>query len=297
MVVFTGGEATLSKDLLDGINRATAHGLATRLVTNGWWAKTSRLLENMIANLKRVGLKELNLSTGDEHIRFVPVEYVAKCAYAAVEAGFYTAIMIEQRSKRAVTESTFRALPIICELFERFTSARFKIVESPWMPLDDRLIADYELGSVSNRSNVLSRGGCDSILKTTTVQANGNIAACCGIGMRLIPELQLGRLGDITLADADKVGEEDFLKRWIRVEGPEAILAWAQQFDSSIQWENMYAHRCQACIRLYKDPNVRKVITEHYEAKVCDVLFAEWLLYEYQPEADDGRESGEVTPS
>ena len=48
----------------------------------------------------------------------------------------------------------------------------------------------------------------------------------------------------------------------------------------------MYAHKCQACIRLYTDPTIRRVVSEHYESKVLDVLFAEWLLYDYKGEID-----------
>ena len=40
----------------------------------------------------------------------------------------------------------------------------------------------------------------------------------------------------------------------------------------------MYAHRCQACLRLYQDPVVRTVVSHSYEEKVADVMFGEWLL-------------------
>ncbi len=46
----------------------------------------------------------------------------------------------------------------------------------------------------------------------------------------------------------------------------------------------MYAHRCQACLRLYKDPLVRDVIAKRYKEKIADVLVGEWLLYNYAGE-------------
>lgn len=282
MVVFTGGEATLSKHLFDGIRYATQHKLATRLVTNGWWGKAQHSRTRMLTNLKEAGLTEINLSTGDEHSKFVPVETVATCAYSAVEAELTTAIMIEVRQKRRVTEATFRALPKIQDLYSHFRPGLFRIIESPWMPLDGNSFEDYEAEQLVNRENVRARGGCDSVLKTTTIQADGQISACCGIGVRLIPELQLGYVGEMSLSEADQAAENDFLKRWLRAEGPEKILAWASEVDPDIHWENMYAHRCQACIRLYKDPKVRKVVLEQYETKMVDVLFTEWLLYDYK---------------
>jgi len=111
--------------------------------------------------------------------------------------------------------------------------------------------------------------------------------------MRLVPELQLGRAGEVALADAIKAAEEDLLKRWIRAEGPERILAWAAEYDPQIEWEGMYAHRCQACLRLYQDPAVRKVVREHYMEKVPDIIYSEWLLHEYAPSADGSHDDTE----
>ncbi|MBB4910085.1 hypothetical protein [Actinophytocola algeriensis] len=53
--------------------------------------------------------------------------------------------------------------------------------------------------------------------------------------------------------------------------------------DPSIEWENMYAHRCQACKRLYSDEAVRAVIAAHHQKKIADVLFKEWLLFYFRP--------------
>jgi hypothetical protein len=131
----------------------------------------------------------------------------------------------------------------------------------------------------TDRSNLAMHSGCTSYLGTTTIQANGQIGACCGLGMRQIPELQLGNVANTSIAEADSQAESDFLKRWIRVEGPEKILAWAADIDPQIEWEGMYAHRCQSCIRLYKDEKVRRVIREHHQEKLADVIFQEWLIY------------------
>lgn len=44
--------------------------------------------------------------------------------------------------------------------------------------------------------------------------------------------------------------------------------------------------RCQACIRLDKDPAVRNVIAEHHGEKLADVVAGEWLLYDYPRKPD-----------
>jgi hypothetical protein len=154
------------------------------------------------------------------------------------------------------------------------------------MPLSPEEAADYPDGATIDSSNLFGRGGCDSVLSTTTVQADGTIGACCGISLRLIPELQLGHVSEVSINQADQLAQRDFLKRWIRVDGPERILAWAATIDPEIRWEGLYSHRCQACLRLYSDARVRRVIREHYREKAADVLFAEWLLHAYTPDAE-----------
>jgi hypothetical protein len=154
------------------------------------------------------------------------------------------------------------------------------------MPLDAKEIMKYPEGLAVNKSNIDQRGGCDSIINTTTILADGRIMACCGLGTQSIPELHIGDLGSDSLQSANEKIGNDFLKRWIKIEGPEKILAWAAEKDPSIQWENQYAHRCQACKRMYTDERVRRVIREFHEEKILDVITNEWLLYHFQYEKE-----------
>ena len=283
VVVFTGGEPTLAgNDLLTAIRRATEHGLSTRIVSNAYWATSAVHAERMIANLVDAGLKEINFSTGDQHARFVPLDRVVR-AVAAAAASPLSAIvvMVETVLERAITAEVLESRADFSEVRKAFPGKRLEVRESPWMPLEPMNTSVYRDGSTVNRENVATRTGCTSILSTTAVQADGRIGACCGLGMRTVPELQVGRVGLTTIAEADREAGDDILKRWIRVEGPERILAWAAEHEPKIEWEDMYAHRCQACLRLYKDPMVREVIAEHYKEKVADVLVGEWLLYDY----------------
>jgi hypothetical protein len=282
LVVFTGGEPTLEDDLLlAGIRRAAGHGISVRLVTNGWWAETRKVAREVLRRYQVAGLAELNLSTGDQHSRFVPVENVISAAAAGVDIGLGTVlVMIEIVEGRDLTQAAVENHPMFARL-AKAKRERIGFVESPWMPLSPRRVAEYPPGLAATADNIATRTGCDSILTTTTIQPDGRIGACCGLGMRLIPELQIGRVDDTPIEDADAAAADDFLKRWIRVEGPEKILAWAASKDRSIQWEEMYAHRCQACLRIYRDPAVRSVVARHHHERMPDVLVNEWLMFRY----------------
>jgi organic radical activating enzyme len=285
VVVFTGGEPTLAGDhLLRGIERASLAGLVTRIVTNGWWATDESSANRFATSLVKAGLTEINFSTGDQHSKFVPVENIFRACVAMCEAGLRSiCIMVETVLDRVITETTITQHPAFMDMTKTFPQVRIQIFESPWMPMSPSAQASYPRGMAVHRGNIAERGGCNSCLSTTTIQADGRIAACCGLGVRSVPELQIGHITTTSLREADEVAANDFLKRWIRVEGPERILAWAAAHDEQVQWENMYAHKCQACLRLYKDQRVRDVIKQHHQEKMADVLFAEWLLFHFNP--------------
>jgi organic radical activating enzyme len=266
VVVFTGGEATLAWDnLLLAIQRASSLGLSTRLVTNTHWANTQNLADTRIEELVRSGLREINYSTGDQHTKFVPVENIIRASKAALKHGLTPYIMVETLQERNVTKSSLENHPDFIKLSHDYAEATIKVTESPWMPLSPFTKFEYPEGMTVNSSNLASRSGCDSIFTTTTIQADGRIGVCCGLGMRLVPELQSDSIYDTTIANAEEKARNDFLKLWIKVEGAEKILAWAATHDSSIEWENLYSHRCQ-----------------YHQEKIADVLLGEWLLYKYQ---------------
>src|SRR5262249_4504743 len=93
-VVFSGGECfLLGNDLVEAVGRASQHGLSTRCVTNGYWATSMFAAERRLRPLVDAGLKELNISTGDFHLEYVPVDRVACGAIAAYQLGLGLALM------------------------------------------------------------------------------------------------------------------------------------------------------------------------------------------------------------
>lgn len=283
-VVFSGGEPTLAQEaLLAGIRAASSRGIRTRLVSNGWWATDEDAADHQIEQLRAAGLSELNISTGDEHARFVPLDNVILACRAAAKIPIGTiVIVVEAAEGRIITRNTIYRHSQFRNTRRQFPQARILVVESPWMPLSTAPGLRYQQGAATVLDSLPMRMGCTNCLGTTTLHPDGSLTACCGTAMRSIPEMVLGNIEEMTIRDADRRGCDDFLKHWIRVEGPDNILAWAAKKDPQIQWEGMYANRCQSCLRIYKDPRIRELIRKHYPEKVAEVLAAEWLLFHYQ---------------
>jgi pyruvate-formate lyase-activating enzyme len=290
-VVFTGGEATLHwKDLLTAIRYATDLQLPTRVVSNAHWATSARTADLKLGQMLDAGLTEINYSTGDEHARFIPLERIVHACLAGVRREFKVWVMVELREQRTVTAATVLEHPLIAALPAE-QKELIEVAESPWMPLDPNVLERYPPGVAGNKLNFKSHMACNNVLQTYTVQADGLVGACCGIGMRKIPELNVATIRDPDfLVHAVEEAESDFLKLWIHYKGPEQILAWAAAINPSIRWENMYAHRCQACARLYRDETVKQVVREHYDEMIAQVLQTAWLDEHYIPDLTGNRD-------
>jgi hypothetical protein len=206
---------------------------------------------------------------------------------AALDLDLSIAVMIEVVENNAVSKASLASLPLMRETVSQAEIDKVKFCESPWMALEENVLLRYPPGIAVNAENIVKRLGCDSVINTTTVMADGKIMACCGLGTRTIAELEAGNAESDDIADVKKRLESDFLKRWLRNEGPERILQWAAAKNPAIAWENCYAHRCQACKRVYSDPLVREVIEQHHEEKMLDVMLSEWLLHNYMPEDEE----------
>ncbi|MDQ7995213.1 MAG: radical SAM protein [Luteibacter sp.] len=259
VAVFTGGEATLRwKDLLAGLSYAREKGLKTRLVTNAHWATRESVARTKLRALIAAGLDEINYSTGDEHARFIPLERVALACRVAIDLGLSTFVMVESRKERAINREVLLAHPEILAIPEE-KRRKLSISESPWMPLNPLEVEEYQQGRAATAESIDAHRPCHSLLNTWTIQADGRVGACCGLGMRTIPELNMGVVGT-PLSKMQEEAESDLVKLAIHYLGPMQILRWASGKDSRIQWEGMYAHQCQACARLYSDPRVQRVM-------------------------------------
>jgi hypothetical protein len=278
-VAFSGGEPTLAGDrLLAAMRYARERRLGVRLVSNAHWATTpeeaARALDGFIA----CGLAHVTLSTGDQHARFVPLASVFRAAQGCAARGLPATIAAESCADRVITAEAIRGDGRFRDMLEAFPDACIDVVDWTWSPLSPFRYARYADDEVATRDNVDGRGGCSEILSTTTLQADGTLSPCCGLGIRFAADLNLGNVRDVTLAAADACASRSFLNRWIRTEGPERILAWAAAHDPTIAWEGRYAHRCQACLRVLSDPKVRSVIETRGPEKAATVEFLETLL-------------------
>ena len=174
----------MGADLLLGITRASSGEYITRVVTNARLATDDLAAKNLILALVDAGLKEINFSTGDQHTKFVSLENVLRGCRAAVRAHLTVCLMVEIVEDRTISATTIREHEIFRALCDECPDAKLLITESSGC----RVL--HPQSALSIHPDLLSielifegRKGCESCLSTTSVQADGRIAACCGLGM------------------------------------------------------------------------------------------------------------------
>lgn len=275
LIVFTGGECfSLGEDLDRAVQRCTNHGIATRCVSNAYWARTEEAALERLRPLISAGLGELNVSTGDAHQQFVPAGNIVNAMRAATALGISAVVVVESMNTRKFTANALRQDPRWVDFAKPRVGRPLPLVfESPWMSMDPRDPVDQPDRKLTNRSNLVRRPGCDSILRTVVVTPDEQLGACCGLTREQTPELHVGSLRDHSMSDLVDTMTDDLVKMWVAVDGPDRIVAWAAEHDDSIEWEGRFAHHCDTCRFMYSDDRIRAVISEHWNEVVDDVIY------------------------
>lgn len=267
-VVLTGGEVTLlRKDLLDAISLLTELGLGSRIVTNGHWARTENDAARWIHDLVSAGLNELNLSTGDEHLEWVPIESVARAALYATRSQLLTIVTIEGSADARFRLDEFQELPQIREVLSDAKLRRWLVtITNVWMPF-------HSDSGIRPEGDMPESRGCDNIFENFVANPHGNLMSCCGLTMEYIPEMKVGHVAEPgTLQQVYSAQFEDLLKLWIWLDGTRAIYELAvRRSGQTVPLTS--PHQCAICAQLYRDPRLRSSVHDLVIENANEIVF------------------------
>jgi len=298
LVCFSGGECfLLGKDLNAAVARAHSRGLMTRCVSNGYWATSPEAAKKRLRALKEAGLNELNISTGDDHQRYVPFERAVNGVIAGAQLGIRSLIVVEgfENSRFKVEEAL--AHPRLKDFWENSPNASLvQVLRNIWMPFHKDRILEHDEQVHRTPERLKRFGGCDNVLNNAVVTPDESLASCCGLTMEHIPEMKLGKLAERSMAEMIDRGMNDFLKRWIWLDGPDAVLWFAHQKDPRVPYPEKNVHPCEACAQFYLNPLAREAVRRHWHEVRDDVLLRYELKANLMQRQDrrirDGRENG-----
>lgn len=267
IIVWSGGECfLLGEDLKRGIKYAKEKGMASRCVTNAYWATTLKKAKDVLSELKDLGLKELNISTGDDHQEFIPFDNVLNAIIAAAQLQLTVAVAIETRKdakfkyKDLKDNKRYKK-----EVVESGLEKYVLIANTVWVSFHSDRKFEYD-----EREESLGKA-CSTLFDSVCITPDKTIVGCCGLCVEHIPELAAGKFGKEDLYTMLNNQKQDFLKIWLFVEGPIKILEQVKQWDSNIQIPRFY-HVCQACAYMYQNSSIKKCILENYQKRYNEIL-------------------------
>ena len=269
LCVFTGGECTLlGEDLFKAIELVKNLGMKSRIVTNASWAKTKKAADRMIDKLLDSGLNEINYSTGDNHQEWVPFESIINACEASCNRELITLVSIESFADSTFSYEDFVNNDRIKYIKEK--TGCLSEVKASWISLKNPKTIEKSGRELDETYNFQP---CDSVLNFLGINPLGNVINCCGLTMEYIPCMKAGKYQKGLLKEMYYNNFNDFMKIWLKVDGPEKILYYAYQKNKNLEkYIKSIVHPCQACAIIYKNPEVRETLNNHYKEIVTSTI-------------------------
>lgn len=261
--VFTGGECTtLGMDLLRIIRYASVRNLRCRIVSNGHWAVSELRALLFLEKLKNVGLHELNLSTGDEHQKYIPYDRIVYACQAAIKLGLFVAVNIESTPKSKFTSLTMKNDNRISN---EIMTGKIVIQDSLWIEFNNKTID-------SDKTRILNDGPCTNLFNTISVSPNGHLQACCGLTCKNNLYLDLGSFQRYSLKRLYEEQFDDLIKVWLYTHGPKKIYSFLCEKKGIPNESYQYPHICSLCHHVLENTKNMDIIKDNISYIIPSVM-------------------------
>ena len=145
---------------------------------------------------------------------------------------------------------------------------KLKIVSNSWMPFKKEFEDRGEQISYQRIDK-----GCDQLFENFVVTPHGRISSCCGLTFEHIPEMKIGTIfEEDCFSHAEKREIEDFLKIWIKVDGPIEIIRKLKGEDFILKEIGSISHICQSCVHLHKNKAITDSLKKEYQKFLPEVM-------------------------
>lgn len=266
----TGGECMLlGKDIERIMSYAKSKGLKSSMVSNAFWATDYDKAYSTLKRLKHCGLTKVSFSTGADHNRYVPWMNVRNASVAASRLGMETELRIELQFRHM---EIARELKNDKDILELKNQGKLKFSMNTWMNYskDNR-----ERNKKMKFIDYGKKDSCQSLFQSIIINPYGEVYACCGIGVCHIPQMRLGNVYQEPVNVIYERAFEDFMKVWLFVDGPEAVLKYVHQ-KTGQKFPCHTSHLCDICRTIFRDKTIIPLINENF----YDAAYIPLISYE-----------------
>lgn len=273
IVVLTGGECfTLGKDLFEAIKYIKTKGLTSRIVTNAYWATNFKITFRTILLLHQCGLDELNISTGDEHLKWIPMDNIIYVIVASILLDISLVVNIESAEIKNFTKETLLN-DIRLRKYDMNKFHNVVIINGRWVYFDQ----NEDIGNKELTYGQATKNRCTSLFNTLTISPKGEVMSCCGITVMGNKHLFMGYIGKYSIKELYYCQFDDFLKIWLFTEGPMEILNFCRKLKNK-KPISKNIHGCQVCASLFSNAEYMDIIKNNYGIVFQRVIMKYHLL-------------------
>lgn len=282
VVVFTGGECTrIGNDLLEAIAYANINGLPTRIVTNAEWATDESSTIKIIADLRSVGLDELNISCDDYHAQFIPIENVLRCWRLSKQKGFASVVLaICHNADSKITPESIQDV-----LGEKINlvydenglrssrlpdpdsdGTRYLISNSSVLRIGRGCLLDVRPARQVNQRGILG-APCSPNNQQVVITPDFHVGACCGINPSGIGFLDFGPFSE----DERESRFRDLVLTAIRMIGPGYLLDIVCDEDRGFPRRPYYLSPCEICSDISQSARALEILERNLDRIEMDL--------------------------
>ena len=274
VVVLTGGECFLDMSyLLTLIKHIRSLNLICRVVTNGFWAKSEETAYDILHKCKEAGLNEINFSTGDENLEYVPIEHMKKAIYVAAKLNLTVIVNIEYgKDRKFKVENLLEDLTITkYASIQKSAPPKLSIINGLWMPFTKEALS--HLPYLNKKAHHPCKERCSNLFNTLTISPDNRLLACCGLPVLYIKYLDLGNLNIYPLDVLYNKQFSDFIKIWLFVDGPYKILSFIEsKLGIELPECRVLSHTCFYCAALFTNPTYLAAAQKYYKEIFSSIM-------------------------
>ena len=268
-IVLTGGEPTLIKheelcNYFRFVKKETSIS-NIRIVTNGLWAKSYEKAYSILKDWKDAGLDELNVSCGEFHQEYVPIENIGHAYKAGCDLDFITVLLAGEftKSKRENKLTPYD--------FEKVLGCRIKqhLESSPFVTKNHAITCnnavyygrgkkfikpeDIPLVKYENLPNT-----CNSTVSSLSLHPDGDVTICCGVGAKDVTFLSIGNWKEEKLEKIATRTKDDLFANLIGFYGLKTLKERliATHPELGLTHKLFYTGLCELCFELFANEKV-----------------------------------------
>jgi MoaA/NifB/PqqE/SkfB family radical SAM enzyme len=289
-IAFTGGEPFLFQDEHAAMfARCRELGLATRVVTNGFWAPTVDAGLKVLRRMQEAGLGELNFSADKWHLEFLDPAVLRNALECARQLRFVRIVSFVIDSDEHPIGEFCRLYEIPADSVRLFRRSVFEeIYADPARAheLNDKIFlsaghviglgraAEYPEEVFDRPLDAYANAGCDEIANRPVIYPDGDFQACCCAGGK-VKAFSVGNLHSASLRDLIARMRDRTHFRFINAFGPKEMYEAVRQVRPSVKRKLLHSSICEICVRANDGvtPEEMDDILEHRAmSKALDLL-------------------------